>query len=189
MLLSKFFQAAVVAVIISLAACTAPSSKEAPAANAPELEDIEIVDELEDALSEEQPSILDITTRHGSFTTLAKLVQAADMDRAFENSVSLTLLAPTDDAFAKLPEGTLERLLDPENKEELVAVLSNHVLPEVYRSVDLLDGDKAPTLSGYLLQISKDQDLKLSNATVTTADIDASNGVVHIVDQVIFAEK
>lgn len=189
MLFNKFFQVVVFAGIFSLAACTAPNSNEAPSATAPELDDLEIVDELEEVLTEEQPNILEITNRHGSFTTFSKLVQAADMEETLKNSISLTVLAPTDEAFAQLPEGTLDNLLDPDNKEELVALLSNHVMPEVYRSVDLLDGEQAPTLSGYHLQISNDQDLKLSNATVTTADIDASNGVVHIVDQVIFAEK
>ncbi len=188
MLYSKFFKIAVV-LTFSLAACTAPNSNEAPSATAPELEDIEIVDELEEVLTEEQPNVLDIANRHGSFTTFSKLLEAAEMQETLKNSVSLTVLAPTDEAFAELPEGTLDKLLDPANKEELVAILSNHVLPEVYRSVDLLDGGQASSLSGYVLQISKDQDLKLSNATVTTADIDASNGVVHIVDQVIFAEK
>jgi uncharacterized surface protein with fasciclin (FAS1) repeats len=184
----NFFLLSLIATFF-IVGCQAPNAKEEPAATAPEFEDLEIVDEVEEALAEDEPNILDITSRHGSFTTFTKLIEAAEMDETLRNSVSVTLLAPTDEAFAKLPEGTLEKLLDPQHKEELVAILSNHVMPEVYRKQDLLDGEQAPTLSGYVLQISKDQDLKLSNAIVTTSDIDASNGVVHIVDQVIFAEK
>lgn len=188
MISKKFFLYGLLAGFF-ITGCQSPSSKEAPSASAPEFEEIEIADEVEEALIEEQPNVMDITARHGSFTTLIRLVEAAEMDETLRNSVSLTLLAPTDEAFAKLPEGTIDKLLDPQYKEELVALLSNHVMPEVYRTQDLLDGEQAPTLSGYPLQISKDQDLKLSNAIVTAADIDASNGVVHVVDQVIFAEK
>lgn len=175
--------------LLFVTGCT--SKQEAPASFAPEPESkdqLQIVDDIEETLPD-LPTILDITQRHGSFSIFAQLVTAGEMEETLANSLSLTVLAPTDEAFSELPEGTLEKLLDPQNKEELQAILSNHVLPEVYRSVDLLDGEQAPTLSGYSLQISRDHDLKLSNATVTTADIDASNGVVHIVDQVIFAEK
>ena len=187
----KNFQIALV-ILLFVTGCTSRNNHEGPSASAPEIEpidELEIVNDIEENLIEDLPTILDITQRHGSFTTFSKLVAAAELEETLDNSLSLTVLAPTDEAFAQLPEGTLEELLDPKNKEELQAILSNHVLPEVYRSVDLLDGEQAPTLSGYSLRISKDQDLKLSNARITTADIDASNGVVHIVDQVIFAEK
>ena len=173
--------------LLFITACNAPNQQ--PAASAPEIEpsdNLQIVDESAE-ISEDLPTILDIAQRHGSFSTFAQLIEAADLEETLQNSLALTLLAPTDEAFAKLPESKLKGLLDPDHKEELQAILSNHILPEVYRSVDLLHGKQAPTLSGYSLQISNDHGLKLNNATVTTADIDASNGVVHIVDQVIFA--
>ena len=184
----KIFHIALVTLLF-ITACNTQNQQ--PSATAPDLtatDNLEIVEEIEET-PDDLPTILDITQRHGSFSTFAKLIKAADFEETLQNSLALTLLAPPDEAFEKLPPSTLEELMEPENKEELQAVLSNHILPEVYRSVDLLHGELAPTLSGYSLQISKDHGLKLSNATITTADIDASNGVVHIVDQVIFAEK
>lgn len=97
----------------------------------------------------------------------------------------MTLLAPTNEAFDQLPEGALEKLLEEGNKILLVELLLNHVIPEVYLSRDFLDGVTAATLSKYSLPISRDKKIQLSNATVTTA----SNGVVHVIDQVIIGEK
>lgn len=184
----KFFQLILIAGIFLFSACWKRSLAESSINSAPDLDDLEVWHEGEADPVEDQPSIWDITKRHGSFSTFSSLVEAAALEETFKSDSPMTVLAPTDEAFNRLPEGSLEQLLAPENKTLLVELLLNHVIPEVYLSIDLLDGETALTLSGYNLPISRDKDIKLSNATVTTADISASNGVVHVIDQVIIRE-
>jgi uncharacterized surface protein with fasciclin (FAS1) repeats len=118
----------------------------------------------------------------------AQLVEIAELEETFKFDQDITVLAPTDEAFNQLPEGIIKQLVEKENAPLLVDLLLDHVIPDMYLSTDLLDGEKAPTLSGNHLIISRDADIRLGNATVTTADINASNGVVHVVDQVILTE-
>ena len=153
----------------------------------PDHEDIAGWDEQAMVVSN-QPNIWDIAKRHGSFTMFAQLVEIAELEETFKSDQSITVLAPTDDAFNQLPEGIIKQLLKKENEPILVDLLLDHVIPDMYLSADLLDGETAPTLSGNQLVISRDADIRLGNATVTTADINASNGVVHVVDQVILTK-
>jgi uncharacterized surface protein with fasciclin (FAS1) repeats len=185
----KFFQLILIAGIFLFSACWKRSLAESSINSAPDLDDLEVWQEGEADPVEDQPSIWDITKRHGSFSTFSSLVEAAALEETFKSDRPMTVFAPTDEAFNQLPEGILSKLLEEDNKSLLIELLLNHVIPEVYLSIDLLDGESATTLSGYNLPISRDKEIKLGNATVTTADISASNGVVHVVDQVIIGEK
>jgi uncharacterized surface protein with fasciclin (FAS1) repeats len=115
-------------------------------------------------------------------------MEVAGLEETLKADQQITVLAPTEDAFRALGEGSLVELLKEDNRMVLKELLLSHIIPEVYHSVDLLDGESRATLSGRRLIIQRETDIKLSNATVTTADIAASNGVVHVVDQVILAE-
>ena len=137
---------------------------------------------------ERQPSIWDITKRHNSFSTFALLMEVAGLEETLKADQGITVLAPTEDAFRQLGEGSLVELLKEDNRIILEELLLSHVIPEVYHSVDLKHGETRATLSGRRLTIRKDEAIRLSNATVTTPDIAASNGVVHVVDQVILEE-
>ena len=95
-----------------------------------------------------------------------------------------TVFAPTDEAFAKLPAGTVENLLKPENKDQLVAILTYHVVSGKIMSSDLLSTTSAPTVNGQSAPIG----LRVGNANVIQADIDASNGVIHVIDTVLLPE-
>lgn len=130
--------------------------------------------------------IVDTAVGAGQFTTLVAAVQAAGLVDALKGDGPLTVFAPTDEAFAALPEGTVENLLKPENKETLVDILTYHVLPGAVMasdvnakklSVEMLNGDKA-TVTGW-------DGVKIDGASVVSADIEASNGVIHVIDQVI----
>ena len=118
--------------------------------------------------------------------TLVAALQAADLIEALEGEGPFTLFAPTDDAFAKLPDGTVEDLLKPENKDQLTSILTYHVVPGKIISSDLAGKQTtAKTLQGGEVQIDASNGVKVDEATVITADIESSNGVIHIVDTVI----
>ncbi|MSR48398.1 MAG: fasciclin domain-containing protein [Planctomycetes bacterium] len=121
----------------------------------------------------------------GSFKTLAAALKAADLVDALSGPGPFTVFAPTDEAFAKLPQGTLEKLLKPENKANLVALLKFHVLPgRVYS--DQVAAGEVPTLSGMKLAITVEKGVaRIGNACLVKADIETCNGVIHVVDSVI----
>ncbi|GJM28910.1 MAG: hypothetical protein DHS20C17_15450 [Cyclobacteriaceae bacterium] len=137
---------------------------------------------------ERQPNIWDITQRHNSFNTFSLLMEVAGLEETLKADQEITVLAPTEEAFSLLGEGSIVELLKEDNRIILEELLLSHIIPEVYHSVDLLDGETRTTLSGRRLTIQRNANIKLSNATVTTADIAASNGVVHVVDQVVLAK-
>lgn len=124
------------------------------------------------------------------FKTLAKAIEAAGLAETLSSAGPFTVFAPTDEAFAALPEGVLEQLLLPENKEILVQLLSYHVVPGAVTSSQIQPGE-VETLSGESLavQLGTDGTVAINNATVTQADIQASNGVIHAVDQVILPRQ
>jgi len=132
--------------------------------------------------------IVDTAASAGTFKTLVAAVKAADLVDMLKGKGPFTVLAPNDDAFKKLPEGTVENLLKPENKEKLVAILKYHVIPSKAMAADVvkLDGKKVKTVDGSEVAI------KVSNGTVTVdkakvikTDIDTTNGVIHVIDTVI----
>ncbi|MBC7139959.1 MAG: fasciclin domain-containing protein [Defluviimonas sp.] len=129
--------------------------------------------------------IVDTAIAAGNFTTLVAAVQAAGLVETLKGEGPFTVFAPTDEAFAALPAGTVEDLLKPENKAQLAAVLTYHVLPGKVMSTDLSDGMTAATVQGAEVTITTGGGVKVNAANVTTADIEASNGVIHVIDAVI----
>jgi uncharacterized surface protein with fasciclin (FAS1) repeats len=133
--------------------------------------------------------IVETALAAGSFSTLAAALGAADLIDTLKGEGPFTVFAPTDEAFAKLPEGTVDDLLKPENKEKLAGILTYHVLSGqkvMASSVLTMDGKKVATVNGASVVISVDgATVKVDDATVVTTDVDASNGVIHIIDSVM----
>ena len=130
-------------------------------------------------------SIIEAAEGQADLSTFLTAVKAADLVETLSGEEAVTVFAPSNDAFAALPAGQLEALLMPENKDQLVKILSYHVVPGKILSIDVEDG-ASPTVQGEELNIAvADTGVKINDANVTTADIEASNGVVHIIDQVV----
>lgn len=132
--------------------------------------------------------IVDTAVDAGSFTTLVAAVTAAGLVDTLKSEGPFTVFAPTDEAFAKLPAGTVEDLLKPENKDKLTAILTYHVVAGKVMSGDLSDGMKAATVQGGEVTITTTDGVKVDGATVTAADIETSNGVIHVIDTVILPQ-
>ncbi|MDI3336252.1 fasciclin domain-containing protein [Defluviimonas aestuarii] len=129
--------------------------------------------------------IVDTAVEAGSFTTLAAALEAADLVGTLKGEGPFTVFAPTDDAFAALPAGTIDDLLKPENKDKLVAVLTYHVVPGAVMSGNLTNGMTATTVNGASVTIMTEGGVTVNGANVTAADIGATNGVIHVIDAVI----
>jgi len=130
--------------------------------------------------------IVDTAVSAGSFNTLVAAVQAADLVDTLKGEGPFTVFAPTDDAFAKLPAGTVEDLLKPENKDKLTAILTYHVVSGKVMAKDVMTMKEAKTVNGESIVISMDADtVMVDNAKVVQADIECSNGVIHVIDTVI----
>lgn len=129
--------------------------------------------------------IVDTAIGAGSFGTLVAAVQAAGLVDTLKGDGPFTVFAPTDEAFAALPEGTVESLLKPENKDQLVAVLTYHVVADKVMSTDLSNGMTAPTVQGSDVTIMTDGGVTVDGAKVVAADVEATNGVIHVIDTVI----
>ncbi len=135
----------------------------------------------------DQPKdIVDTAVAAGSFKTLATALQAADLIETLKGAGPFTVFAPTDDAFAKLPAGTVESLLKPENKAKLVKILTYHVVPGKVLAADVVKLTSAKTVEGSEVTIKvTDGKVTVDGATVVKTDILASNGVIHVIDSVI----
>jgi uncharacterized surface protein with fasciclin (FAS1) repeats len=130
--------------------------------------------------------IVDTAVAAGSFKTLAAALKAADLVDTLKGEGPFTVFAPTDEAFAKLPAGTVENLLKPENKAKLVALLTYHVVPGKVTAAQVMTMDSAKTVQGQTVKIaSADKKVKVNGANVVKADVAASNGVIHVIDSVI----
>lgn len=131
--------------------------------------------------------IVDTAVAAGDFTTLVAAVQAAGLEETLRGEGPFTVFAPTDEAFAALPEGTVEDLLLPENIDTLTAILTYHVVPGAVMAEDVLGAETAvETVQGDTVTVDGEGDLVMVNeATVVTADIEASNGVIHVIDSVL----
>ncbi|WP_170473593.1 fasciclin domain-containing protein [Ruegeria arenilitoris] len=129
--------------------------------------------------------IVDTAVAAGSFDTLVAAVQAAELVDTLKGEGPFTVFAPTDEAFAALPEGTVENLLKPENKDQLVAILTYHVVPGKVMSGDLSDDMTAATVQGGDVTIDLDNGVMVNDANVVQADIETENGVIHVIDKVI----
>lgn len=129
--------------------------------------------------------IVDTAVDAGSFGTLVAAVSAAGLVDTLKGDGPFTVFAPTDDAFAALPEGTVDMLLMPENKDKLTAVLTYHVIAGKVMSGDLSNGMMAGTVEGSDVTIMTEGGVMVDGANVVAADIEATNGVIHVIDAVI----
>ena len=135
--------------------------------------------------------IVDIAASNGNFNTLVAAVQAAGLEDTLRSEGPFTVFAPTDDAFAALPAGTVESLLLPENKDTLVSILTYHVLPGAVQSGDVLGNRlNVETVNGQTVRVDGtggklSAAVRVNDANVTAADIIASNGVIHVIDKVL----
>ncbi|MBF8222423.1 MULTISPECIES: fasciclin domain-containing protein [Halomonadaceae] len=125
----------------------------------------------------------------GQFTTLVAAIEAAGLVETLQGEGPFTVFAPTDEAFAALPEGTVETLLLPENQAQLQAILTYHVVPGSVMAEQAMSLDSATTVQGQDLTITTDYGkVMIDEATVIQADIEASNGVIHVIDAVLMPE-
>ena len=133
-----------------------------------------------------QKDIVDTAVSAGSFNTLVAAVQAADLVETLKGDGPFTVFAPTDEAFAKLPEGTVEALL--QDKEALTKVLTYHVVPGKVAAADVVKIASAKTVQGQSIRIDTSSGVKVDNANVIQTDIMASNGIIHVIDTVILPQ-
>ena len=133
-----------------------------------------------------QGDIIEVANQSGSFNTLSAAIEAAGLTETLKGDGPFTVFAPTDAAFAKLPEGTVETLLLPENRDQLVAVLTYHVVPGKVTSDQVVTLASAKTVNGQSVSISTQSGtVMVDNATISAVDVLASNGVIHVIDEVI----
>ncbi len=178
---------------ITLAACEAPQDTAGQTGTDPALEAPTATDPATEpgtATTAQGNTIVDVAQGDDSFTTLTTALSAAGLTDTLAQDGPFTVFAPTDQAFDALPEGTLERLLQPENRDMLIQVLSYHVVPQQLSSdqLDAQDGSQLETVAGSPLLVQTEGPLgglAVEGASVVDADIEASNGVIHSIDQVI----
>ena len=138
------------------------------------------------ARAQQPKNIVDTAVAAGAFTTLAKALTAADLVATLKGPGPFTVFAPTDEAFAKLPAGTLENLLKPENRDKLRRILTYHVVAGEVRAADVVKLQSAKAVSGDTITVKvKDGKVHVADANVTKTDIQASNGVIHVIDTVM----
>lgn len=129
------------------------------------------------------PTIVDIAVNNDSFKTLVQAVQAAGLVETLASGGPFTVFAPTDEAFAKLPPGTIQTLV--QNPPQLARILTYHVLSDRYKQSDLADLGMVNSIEGSPITIDCSDGFEVKNATVTAADIEADNGIIHVIDNVL----
>ena len=133
--------------------------------------------------------IVDTAVSAGQFNTLVAAVEAADLVTTLKGDGPFTVFAPTDEAFAALPEGTVENLLKPENKDQLIAVLTYHVVPGKIMSSDIAGtATMVESVQGSELDVNATDGVTVDGATVVTADIETDNGVIHVINRVVLPQ-
>jgi uncharacterized surface protein with fasciclin (FAS1) repeats len=138
------------------------------------------------AAAQERKDIVDTAVAAGSFQTLAKALDAAGLVETLKGKGPFTVFAPTDEAFAKLPAGTLDELLKPENKAKLTAILTYHVVPGKVLASQVVNLQSAKTIKGQSVTITTEGGtVMVDNAKVIKTDILCSNGVIHVIDSVL----
>ncbi|MEM8488801.1 MAG: fasciclin domain-containing protein [Bacteroidota bacterium] len=141
------------------------------------------------ALAQHRSDIVETAVAAGTFNTLAAALGEADLVKTLKGKGPFTVFAPTDEAFAKLPKGTVESLLKPENRDQLVSILTYHVVKDRVRAEEVAGLRSAGTVNGQRVEIAiEDGQLFLDNARVTATDIRASNGIIHVIDEVLIPE-
>jgi len=134
-------------------------------------------------------NIVEIASEAGTFNTLLAAAKAADLAGVLSGPGPFTVFAPTDEAFAKLPAGTVEQLFLPENKDQLAAILTYHVVPGKMKAKSVVSSAGAETVNGQFVNFTTDGGAKIDGANITATDIKASNGVIHVIDSVILPEN
>ncbi|MCC6509296.1 MAG: fasciclin domain-containing protein [Pirellulaceae bacterium] len=135
-------------------------------------------------------TVVEIAAGNKDFSTLVAAVKAAGLAETLSGKGPFTVFAPTNAAFEKLPKGTVESLLKPENKKKLVAILTYHVVAGKVMAADVVKLDKAKTVQGQEVKIVAGKDgVKVDNASVVKTDIVGSNGVIHVIDTVILPKE
>ena len=137
------------------------------------------------ATTTELHDIVDTAVAAGSFKTLVAAVTAADLGATLKSEGPFTVFAPNDDAFAKLPAGTVDELIKPENKAKLAAILTLHVLSGKVMSSDITGPITPTSVNGETLSIETANGVTVNGAKVIAADVEASNGVIHVIDTVL----
>jgi uncharacterized surface protein with fasciclin (FAS1) repeats len=130
-------------------------------------------------------NIVETAIEAGSFKTLVAAVQAAGLVETLSGAGPFTVFAPTDEAFAKIPAETLQSLLTPEGKEQLVSILTYHVVSGKVMAADVVTLENATTVQGQDVTIDTENGVKVNDATVVTTDIECDNGVIHVIDTVL----
>jgi transforming growth factor-beta-induced protein len=145
-----------------------------------------VIHVIDTVIMPESGNIIDVATKAGKFTTLAKALEAAGLVSTLQSEGPFTVFAPTDEAFAKLPKGTLEDLLKPENREKLKGILTYHVVPGRVFSDQAVKAASAKTVQGQNVTIAvTNGKAMVNNAGLVKTDINASNGVIHVIDTVL----
>lgn len=191
----KTIAVASVASLLFLSGCssttddTASDTTSAPAmpsemASETPMESASPMESTSEAPMEDAGTIVDVASANPDFSTLVAAVDAAGLVETLSGEGPFTVFAPTNEAFEALPAGVLDALLLPENKDTLTSILTYHVLPAEVMSADVTAGEVA-TVEGTTVDITTDGGVKVNGATVVTADVDASNGVIHAIDAVL----
>ena len=176
--MKKKLFAALAASTIVLAACGGSDSSSDGGG------EVEVI-ETETTVSTATDDIVTIASTTEGFSTLVAALEAADLVTTLQGEGPFTVFAPSDDAFAALPAGLLDKLLLPENLESLTAILLYHVVDGAVYSSDLTDGDTVTLEGSSVTTLITSDGVKVNEANVTTADIAATNGVIHVIDQVL----
>ncbi|MEO6390327.1 MAG: fasciclin domain-containing protein [Pyrinomonadaceae bacterium] len=134
---------------------------------------------------ENEFDIVDTALAAGNFSNLAAALGAAGLITTLKGEGPFTVFAPTDAAFAEIPAETITQLLLPENKEKLTAILLYHVVPGKVTASEVVKLTSAKTVQGSLIKVNAEGGVKINDANVTTADVEATNGVIHIIDSVL----
>lgn len=177
--------------VLSLVVATVASAILYSCGSAPKegAEDEMMTEEVVEIPTETPKTVVDIAVGSPNHTTLVAAVSAAGLVETLNGAGPFTIFAPTNRAFAALPEGTVESLLLPENKDQLTGILTYHVVAGNVIAADLSDGQVVPTLNGQELTVSiADGKVSINGATVTVADLLGTNGVIHVIDTVILPE-
>ncbi len=180
----KLAGTAAIAAVLVLAGCASGTDDEATDTETTEAVESTETDEATEDAAGESETIVDIAVGNEDFSTLVAAVQAADLVDTLSGEGPFTVFAPTNEAFDALPEGLLDALLLEENKDVLVSILTYHVVAGEVTSDQVTDGDVA-TVEGQDITLSTEGGVMVNDATVTTPDIMASNGVIHVIDTVL----
>lgn len=186
----KIAAAGSVAALLFLSGCAGASDEMTPEATTAETTSAaaspseSMSESMSEAPMEEAGTIVDVAAGNPDFETLVAAVTAADLVETLSGDGPFTVFAPTDEAFDALPEGLLDALLLPENKDALTSILTYHVVSGEVMAADVTAGD-VETVEGSTIAISTDGGVMVNDANVVTTDVDASNGVIHVIDKVI----